>query len=97
MDLADIEDGVGAINGMIGNDLTIGASANLGAISSMMSKRSQNGTNADVVTAINGLKKSIGKLGNSTYNINGITYDDGSNITEAVETLVRAARIERRR
>lgn len=97
MDLADIEDGVGAINGMIGNDLTIGASANLGAISSMMSKRSQNGTNADVVTAINGLKKSIGKLRNSTYNINGITYDDGSNITEAVETLVRAARIERRR
>ena len=97
MDLADIEDGVGAINGMIGNDLTVGASANLGAISSMMSKRSQNGTNADVVTAINGLKKSIGKLGSSTYNINGITYDDGSNITEAVETLVRAARIERRR
>ena len=97
MDLADIEDGVGAINGMIGNNLTIGASANLGAISSMMSKRSQNGTNADVVTAINGLKKSIGKLRSSTYNINGITYDDGSNITEAVETLVRAARIERRR
>ena len=30
------------------------------------------------------------------YTINGITYDDGSNVTKAVETLVRAAKIERR-
>ena len=96
MDLADIEDGVGAINGMIGNDLTVGASANIGVISSMMSKRSQNGTNADVVSAIDKLRKDIGKVGGTSYNINGVTYDDGSNLKEAVETIIRAATMERR-
>ena len=36
------------------------------------------------------------RQGGNTYQINGITYDDGSNVVGAVETLVRAARIERR-
>jgi hypothetical protein len=34
--------------------------------------------------------------GNTTYQVTGITYDDGSNIATAVEDIVRAARIERR-
>ena len=42
------------------------------------------------------LKDSMPAAGSTSYNINGITYDDGSNIVNAVETLVRAARIERR-
>ena len=38
----------------------------------------------------------MGNTSSTTYQINGITYDDGSNISNAVETLVRAARMERR-
>ena len=34
--------------------------------------------------------------GGNTYQINGITYDDGSNVRDAVETLIRASLIERR-
>ena len=31
-----------------------------------------------------------------TYTIDGITYDDGSNISDAIKTLVKATRMERR-
>ena len=63
----------------------------------MMSMRGQNGTNADIVSAIDKLNKKMDNMGNTTNNIiNGVTYDDGSNINDAVATLVRAARIERR-
>lgn len=34
--------------------------------------------------------------GGNTYIINGITYDDGTNVAEAVESLIRAVRVERR-
>jgi hypothetical protein len=47
------------------------------------------------VDALKDLKEGLSNNGPS-YTINGITYDDGSNVVNAVETLVRAARIERR-
>ena len=54
-------------------------------------------TNDDVVHAIDSLKKVIsGNTGNS-YTIDGITYDDGSNISNAVKSIIRAAKVERRR
>lgn len=98
LDLSDVRSGADTLSGMFANsDLTIGASANIRAISSMMRQNGQNGSNDDVVSAINKLRSQLGNTGNTTYNVNGITYDDGSNVSEAVETLVRAARIERRR
>lgn len=96
MDLSDIESGVGALDGMLGQDLTFGASARVSSISSTMNGRNQNGVNSDVVSAINKLSKQLSGIGNTTYNVNGITYDDGSNISDAVKSIVRAARIERR-
>lgn len=96
LDLSDVEAGVSSIGGMFGMRPSVGVLGNVGAISATMSGFGQNGDNHEVVSAINKLNKSLGKVGNTTYNINGITYDDGSNITEAVKTLVRATRIERR-
>ena len=61
-----------------------------------MMNRNQNGANDDVVSAINDLGKAISNMSGDTYSINGITYDDGSNITNAVQSIVRAARQERR-
>lgn len=95
LDLSSVESGVGTIGDLLALNDTIGFNANLGAITSGMSGRNQNGGNDDIVSAINSLKKSLGGSGD-TYNINGVTYDDGSNITEAVRTLIRAARVERR-
>jgi hypothetical protein len=83
------------IGSMLGGG-SVGVMANVGAISAMMNQRSQNGANADVVSAIDKLNKKMDNMGNTSYNINGVTYDDGSNISEAVKTIVRAARIERR-
>lgn len=94
LDLSDVRAGVGSLGSLFG-DSSIGVLANVGAASAAMSHYNQNGSNDDVVSAIKDLKDNIGGSGD-TYQINGITYDDGSNITEAVRSLVRAAKVERR-
>ena len=95
VDLSDVRSGVGAINGMFNNGLSIGSTANIRAISSMMSNR-QNGVNADVVSAIDKLRKDIGNVGGTTYNVNGITYDDGTNVSNAIATIIHAIKLEGR-
>ena len=50
-----------------------------------------------LTTAINKLRKDLGNIGGDTYVVDGVTYDDGTNVSEAVKTLVRAAKVERRR
>lgn len=95
LDLSDVKSQAGSISGLFSMRPSVGVLSNVGAISSMMSNR-QNGTTDDVISAIDGLRKSLGNTSGDQYNINGITYDDGSNVSEAVRSLVRAARIERR-
>ena len=94
LDLTDLENQSSRIGTMFGEP-SVALASNLGAISYGMRNR-QNG-NDDVISAIDKLGKSLGNTRGDTYSINGITYDDGSNIKEAVETLVRAAKIERRK
>ena len=96
LDLSDIQSGAGAINGMFGFNPSVGVLGTVDAINTSMNQRNQNGVNDDVVTAINKLRKDIGGLQSNTYNVNGVTYDDGSNISAAVQSLVRAAKVERR-
>ena len=94
LDLSDVQSGAAAINSMLGVP-SVGVAANLNAISTGMRTYRQNGGD-DIVSAIDKLGKNLGNTTGDTYNINGITYDNGSEIQEAVSTLVRAARIERR-
>lgn len=96
LDLSDVRSGANSIGGLFDTNPSVGVLANVGAISSMMNQNGQNGVNADVVSAINKLRKDLGNVGNTTYSINGVTYDDGSNVKGAVEQIVRAARIGRR-
>ena len=96
LDLSDVRSGVSTIGSMFNGANSLGVQANISSISSMMNSRGQNGTNADVVSAIDRLNKRMDNFGNTTYNVNGVTYDDGSNITEAVRTITRAAVRERR-
>ena len=95
LDLSSVESGMGVISGMFSDDASIGVTSNLRAISSSIGRYGQNGGNDDVVSAIDKLGKHLNSQGN-IYNINGITYDDGSNVSNAIETLIRAARVERR-
>lgn len=94
LDLTNVENGTRLLSDMLGNQ-DIGINARSGMMMAGSVGQIQNRTdNSDIVSALKDLKDG---LNNSTsYTINGITYDDGSNITNAVETLVRAARIERR-
>ena len=94
LDLSEVTNGVGALNTML-NGSNLAVAANVGAISSNFRGRIQNG-NTEVVSAIDKLRKDLGGVKGDTYVIDGITYDNGSEIQEAVGTLVRAARIERR-
>lgn len=95
LDLSDVRAGAGAINGMLAMNPSVGVMANVGSISSMMNTR-QVVTNADVVSAISDLKDGLNNTPGNSYTINGITYDDGSNVSAAIKTLINAARIERR-
>lgn len=95
LDLSAVTAGANSINGMFDMTPSIGVMSTIGAISSAMNGR-QNGMNDDVISAINDLGNKLGNSFGDTYQINGVTYDDGSNIVGAIEAIVREARIERR-
>lgn len=97
LDLSDLKTGMGAVNGLFNSRESLGVIANVGSINARMNRSIQNGTNSDVVSAIDQLRKDLSSNMGNVYNIDGVTYDDGSNISEAVQALVRAARVERRR
>ena len=100
-DMSSVEEGANAINSLFAKQqmvsLGIQNRGNINAISNAMRGGQVVATNDDVVNAIDSLKKVIsGNTGNS-YTIDGITYDDGSNISNAVKSIIRAAKVERRR
>lgn len=96
VDLSNVESSSDAISNMLSMDPTVSAFSNVHSISAMMN-RNQNGANDDVVSAIKDLGKTIGRVSGDTYQINGITYDSGSEVSEAIKTLIRASIIEGRR
>ena len=96
VDLSNMRSGIRAIGSMMNQNSTFGLDVRTRSINSSIFRSSQNGTANDIVMAINKLRKELDDVGGTTYNVNGITYDDGSNITDAVRTLVREARLERR-
>lgn len=96
VDLDNVSDGVASINSMLNRTQPISLMANVSAINRMMGQRNQNGELSEVVSAISGLQDKLDNIGRPSYNVGGITYDDGSAVAGAVETLIRATKIERR-
>lgn len=96
LDLSDVRAGASSISRMFGGNPSVGVMSNVLAITSMMNGN-QNGGNDDVISAIKDLGNKISGKTGDTYQINGITYNDDSNVSDAVATLVRAVRVERRR
>lgn len=98
MDLTDVTKGTRRLKDMMAenNGFSIDASV-AGGISKTI-KGVQNGNdNSDLLSAIKDLKGALAGKGGNTYQLNGITYDDGSNVSNAIEQLVHAANIERRK
>lgn len=100
LDLSDVESGAGRISNIFGNPrLNYALSGTVdkvkGLEASINNSLNQANNNDDVVSAIRGLKDDLVPNGD-TFQINGITYDDGSNIATLMKNLVRAAKVERR-
>lgn len=94
VDLSEAKTGIHALNAMLNTaDQSIGVRADMSGISYNMNTRNQNGSNSDIVNAINKLRSDLGNMERNSYTINGITYDDGSNIAGAITQIVQAARI----
>lgn len=94
VDLSNVQAGADSINGMFGVNPSVGVLSNVNDISRSMNG-SQNG-DYDILTAIESLGAKIGSQAQNVYNINGITYEEGSEVAAAIQTLVRASIIERR-
>lgn len=95
MDISNVKTGVGAINDMLNFDSKSSVMLRTRGISSGIANNRANANN-DITSAIKGLANNLPEGTVNNYNVNGITYDDGSNIADAVGMLVRAARVERR-
>ncbi|MDO5539000.1 MAG: peptidoglycan-binding protein [Eubacteriales bacterium] len=93
LDLSAVEAGAGKINGILGMGRSIGITDNIGAITTMMNNRQNAASNDDVISAIGKLQKALGNRSGDSYVINGVTYDDGSNVASAVKSLIRAAKV----
>ena len=93
LDLSEVRARASALDGMLSKNMTAGVIANVRAIDARMDQRRQNGNNHEIVSAIKGLGKDLGKTGNTTYSINGITYSHGDEVETAVRTLVRAVKV----
>ena len=96
LDLSNIERNSRRIGDLVSGNGTLSLSTDSASLMTKSIGQIQNRPdNSDIVSALKDLKASMAD-NRPSYTVNGITYDDGSNITSAVETLVRAAKIERR-
>lgn len=93
LNLDRVQNGVNSMKGLFNSVSNIGYTPSIAGTNYRMSNRYNDSTRSDLVNAINGLN---GTSVNNTYNVNGITYDDGSNVAAAVGSLIRAAKIDRR-
>lgn len=96
VDMSSVNASARDMNQLLGGNINLGLSAQLNAINARMRSRNQNSGNADVISAIAGLRKEISGISKPTYQIDGITYDNNSSISSAIETLVDAVITERR-
>ena len=96
LDLSDVESGANSINSMLNGSVPLDVLSRAASISRSMNSRIQNGSFDDVVKAVDRVRGKLGDLERPSYTVNGVTYDDGSNVASAVDSLTRAIRIERR-
>lgn len=104
MDLSEIQNGANRLYSMMSDvdryslngNIALANDASLSINRDQRRKQeSENQMIGNLIDAINGLSALIGNTGN-IYNVNGVTYDDGSNVSSAVRSLIRAAKIEGR-
>ena len=96
VDMGNVTSSMDAINSMLNRNPLMFTGVGSGTIDMIANRRNNQNGNSDVIDAIDRLAKNINQTPGNTYNVNGITYDDGSNIASAIEQIVREAMVERR-
>jgi hypothetical protein len=97
LDLSNVEEGARSIADMLGSGQSIGTMANINAISTGINRNLQNRRSDEMLSAIKDLGKSLNNAGTTNnYNVNGVSYSGDEEISNAIETLVRAATVEGR-
>ena len=96
VDLSNVKSGIRMANGLLTNAIA-DTTATVSVMGSSVDQRRRADENGELTAAIKKLNNNLGRVGNTYNTIDGITYDNGSQISEAIETIVRAARVERRR
>lgn len=97
IDLSNVQNGVSGISALMSAAVPSDLLAEVGMINGAMNQRNRTiATFDDVVYSIDRLRRDMQDLPRNTYSVGGITYDDGTAIANAVESLIRATRIERR-
>lgn len=101
MDLSEIQNGTNQLYSMMADADRYSLTGNISlandasrsiARDQRRKQESENEMMSSLIGAINGLSALIGNTGN-VYNVNGVTYDDGSNVSSAVRSLIHAAKI----
>lgn len=96
VDLSNVKAGARNINDIFGRTISMRTAFAAEAVNYSVNRNIQNGSNNDVVDAIDKLGNKIGK-GGDTYNFGDVRYNGDDEVANAVEVIVRAARQERRR
>jgi predicted small secreted protein len=97
LDLSNVEEGARSIADMLGSGQSIGTMTNINAISTGINRNLQNRRSDEMLSAIKDLGKSLNNAGTTNnYNVNGVSYSGDEEISNAIETLVRAATVEGR-
>lgn len=94
LDLSRVQNGASQMRSMLTGASVSASAAN--SISLSMNSKTASASSTDIVKAINDLNKRMDGIQQNVYNVNGITYDDGSNVASAVGQLVNAMQIKRR-
>ena len=95
LDLSNVQNGVSQMHTMFNGFGEISTISRAEGANFMMNSSRRSSIN-DMIDAFQTYAEHSSEVSSNTYNINGITYDDGTNIANAVQTLITAARIERR-
>lgn len=88
IDTTGVKRGLDAIDSLFSGSSAYDLSTRAAKVQGSIAYRSNND---DIVRAIRDLDNATNTY--NTYSVNGITYDDGSNITSAIETLTKAVLI----
>ena len=97
LDLSEVKSGMGYIGNMFGGKQTLSVSTSGAAHVTTSMQRLQNRQNSnELLSAISGLQKDIANTPHNVYQINGVSYAEGSDVANAIKTIVRATKIDGR-